>query len=401
MLGLPYLFMKAGWIGGFTVCAIFAGCVWRTSIIMGRELNGDPRPTDFFDDYFNIAPPGSSPSARMTKPLKSFPEMARAHFGTTGTIVLSIILYFELFSCLSIYFVSIGDHLHALYPSISTQQLTLYTAFIVVIPAIFLRTPRLLSYLSLVGTVSTIFIVVAVVASAVLEGNISDGVAKSKGILPDGPGYILWDTSGLPLALGMIGFCFSGHAIVPSLANAMERPQDYEKMIHVTFTIVITACFLVAASGYYMFGAMVDDQITISLEVSSHNPAWAMTLLTWLMILTQFSKFVLTLFPLSLGMEEIFASLIHSEQGMALASAVIKLVYIILAFGVAFYVPSFSFICTLVGLICTMIVSVIFPAAVHIKMFGPKLSFMDKFFDWFLVIGGLFAACVGTIAIIT
>jgi len=26
MLGLPYLFMRAGWIGGFTVCTIFAGC---------------------------------------------------------------------------------------------------------------------------------------------------------------------------------------------------------------------------------------------------------------------------------------------------------------------------------------------------------------------------------------
>lgn len=149
-----------------------------------------------------------------------------------------------------------------------------------------------------------------------------------------------------------------------------------------------------------MFGSMVNDQITISLEGSSNNPTWSMIMLTWLMISTAFSKFVFTLFPLALGTEEIVAPYIHSERVMERASSIIKMIYIFLALLVAIYAPSFSFICSLVGLICTMTVSIMFPAGAHIILFGSKLSKGELFFDWFAVIGGTFALIVGTIATI-
>jgi hypothetical protein len=42
--------------------------------------------------------------------------------GDGGSIFLSSVLYFELFSCLSIFLVSLGDHLHALFPTVSQSR---------------------------------------------------------------------------------------------------------------------------------------------------------------------------------------------------------------------------------------------------------------------------------------
>ena len=103
----------------------------------------------FTDDPFKSpTPPGSKANARMRKPIHSFPDIAREAFGSTGTVLLSLVLYFELFSCLCIFLVTLGDHLHTLYPKISEVQHMVHVAMILAIPTAVLRTPKLLSYLS-------------------------------------------------------------------------------------------------------------------------------------------------------------------------------------------------------------------------------------------------------------
>ena len=104
------------------------------------------------------------------------------------------------------------------------------------------------------------------------------------------------------------------------------------------------------------------------------------------------------MFPLAIGMEELVAPYMTSERMVHVASASIKLGITASAMFVSICVPSFSFLCALVGMICTMSVSVIFPAAAHIKMFCPRLSLMEKFVDTIFVAVGLIMAVVGTIA---
>jgi vesicular inhibitory amino acid transporter len=392
MLGLPYIFKSAGWVGGFFVTLSFSSVAYRTSILLGRELNGDPRPTDVFDDN------AKSPAVRMRKPIRSFPDIAREAFGQGGTIVLSFVLYFELFSCLCIFFVTLGDHLHTLFPMISITKHMIYASFGLAVPTALLRTPRLLSYLSAVGTFATACVVSTVAGSAIYSGDVSETVAQNRGIdMGSTPTHKLWETSGLPLAFGLIAYTFSGHAIIPSIYSSMARPQDYEKMIGFTFAGVTLCCLIVAVSGYYMFGNLVDDQITLSLERYSGPDNIIMKVVTWLMILTAFSKFTLTAFPLALGLEEIVAPVIPNDRVMEFVSSLIKLLLIGSSLAVAIFVPSFSILCSLVGLICTMIVSVIFPAAAHLKMFGSHISLWEKLLDWLFILAGLFMAVIGTI----
>ena len=131
LLALPFAFAQSGYFGGMFAVSSFALLCWKTSILIGRELNGDPRPLSLFvDDFVAKLPSDSVPMTRMRKPIRSFPDIAREAFGNTGAVVLGVILYFELFSCLAIFIVSIGDHMHKLFPTISvTAHMVGFTIF--------------------------------------------------------------------------------------------------------------------------------------------------------------------------------------------------------------------------------------------------------------------------------
>lgn len=189
----------------------------------------------------------------------------------------------------------------------------------------------------------------------------------------------------------------ASHTIVPT-TRSMKRPQDFEKMIDLTYSVVLVSCLLVAISGYYMFGDDVEDQITVSLGQRSTDSSFFMIGLTWLMILTAISKFTLTMFPLALGFEEMLTNILPNDLAMELLDSLVKIALIFSSLAVAVFFPSFSFLCSLVGLICAMIVSVIFPTVAHLKLFGSQLSTLEKAIDWLLISGGSIVAVVGTLA---
>ena len=146
MLGLPFVFKSAGWIGGFFVSVGLGSVTWYTSILIGRQLNGDPRPAAFFDDspYKSTLMPGSSSEARMRPFITSFPQIARESFGDRGNILLSSVLYFELFSCLCIFLVTLGTHLEKLFPTVSKEIHMAIMAGLLTLPTALLRTPSFL-----------------------------------------------------------------------------------------------------------------------------------------------------------------------------------------------------------------------------------------------------------------
>jgi vesicular inhibitory amino acid transporter len=371
---------------------------WKTSILIGRSLNGDPRPLAYFDDYGTSIKPGYPPytaHARMRKKISSFPDIAQEAFGHTGCVILSTVLYFELFSSLCIYIVFMGDHLHKLFPSVAEAFLIVVAGIASIAPMILLDSARLLSYLSMVGTCATVAVVSAVFFAAVFEGDITERVAENMDVDDPGPYHIFWNASGLPLAYGLVAYCFSGHAIVPSIYSSMQNPREFERVVDVTYSVVTASCIIVAVSGYWMFGSLVLDQVTLSLAENS-SALIAMTILTYMMVLTAFSKTTLTMFPLSQGFEDMIAPYLTSDRAMEVAAHSIKMTLLFLAVIVAIFVPSFSFLCALVGMICTMFVSVIFPAAAHLKLFYSNLGRWEILMDWIFIMAGLATAIVGT-----
>ena len=251
----------------------------------------------------------------------------------------------------------------------------------------------------MIGTIATVCVVLAVVTSFLIEGDVTEEIesqANIDSILEKQSHHQLWIGGGLNTAFGLVAYCFSGHAIIPSIYNSMDKPHEFERVVNVTFMIVVAACLTIGLSGYSMFGDFVFDQITLSLNQYS-SAVLAMDILTWLMILTAFSKLTLTMFPLAMGFEEIVAPYISNDSTMLLVSTTIKMILLFGAFAMAIFVPSFSTLCSMVGMICTMIVSVIFPAGAYLRLFWPKLSLVDRIQHCLLVIFGVAMAIVGTV----
>eukprot|EP00977_Amphora_coffeiformis_P030338 scaffold46413_cov237-Amphora_coffeaeformis.AAC.1 len=61
------------------------------------------------------------------------------------------------------------------------------------------------------------------------------------------PTHQKFDASGLMFSLGLVSFCFSGHAIVPAIYTSMKHPQDFESM----GTLKRSSCLVLIFSHSY------------------------------------------------------------------------------------------------------------------------------------------------------
>ncbi len=46
------------------------------------------------------------------------------------------------------------------------------------------------------------------------------------------PGYLL-NWSGIPVSIGLYGFCYSGHAVFPNIYTSLKNRADYDKVLGV------------------------------------------------------------------------------------------------------------------------------------------------------------------------
>lgn len=57
------------------------------------------------------------------------------------------------------------------------------------------------------------------------------GVVDQIGFTHRGP---LIDLKGFPIALGLYGYCFSGHAVFPNIYSSLKNPDHYSSVVFTT-----------------------------------------------------------------------------------------------------------------------------------------------------------------------
>ncbi|PLW06142.1 hypothetical protein PCANC_25176 [Puccinia coronata f. sp. avenae] len=271
LLSEPLAFSAMGWIGG-VLMFIFCGLSTNyTAKILARLMA---------EDRF----------------LLTYNDICYKAFGRSMQYPIAGLFCLELFALSVALMVIFGDSLATIFPSVSADSFKIM-AFCLVLPTVFMPF-QFLSYTSLIGLVSSLTLVGAVVF---------DGLVKE-----DAPGSIFHPakTSLSPshrwgLSAGLMMSGFSGHSVMPSLAREMRNPQDFNRMVDYAYVAAGSMYMIVGLIGYLMFGDDVSQEITQDILRTPGYPKMINQFAIWMVGINPIAKFALCTRPLNVTIEHL------------------------------------------------------------------------------------------------
>ncbi|CAN1335821.1 Amino acid transporter AVT1C [Linum perenne] len=297
ILSTPYAVKEGGWLG-LGVLLVFALLSFYTGLLLRYCLDSQPG-------------------------LETYPDIGQAAFGTTGRIAFA--------ACCVEYIILESDNLSALFPNahlniggleLDPRHLFALLATLAVLPTVWLRDLSILSYISAGGVVATILVVICLFWGGLVE----DVGIHSRGTF--------LNLGTLPVAIGLYGYCYQGHAVFPNIYSSMAKPNQYPSVLVVCF-VTCTAMYVgVGIMGYTMFGEATQSQFTLNM------PAQLLTskIAVWTTVVNPFTKYALTMTPVAMSLEE----LIPANKRSYFLIISIRTLLVISTLVVAISVPFFG-----------------------------------------------------------
>ncbi|XP_039140383.1 amino acid transporter AVT1C [Dioscorea cayenensis subsp. rotundata] len=365
ILSTPYAVKVGGW-AGLSILFIFAGLSYYTGILLKHCLDSEPG-------------------------LETYPDIGQAAFGTKGRFLVSIILYLELYACCVEYIILESDNLSSLFPNahltigsmhISSHVLFAVMTTLIVLPTTWLRDLSLLSYISAGGVIASIL----VVASLFWVGLIDQVGFQNKGDS--------LNLTGIPIAIGLYGYCYSGHAVYPNIYSSLEKKNQFPLVLFTCFVICTVMFAGVAVIGYLMFGETTLSQFTLNMP----QGLVASKLAVWTTVVNPITKYALTLTPMALSFEELIPA---NHMKSHLYPIAVRSTLAFSTLFVALSVPFFGLVMAFIGSLLTMFVTLILPCACFMSIVKGKLTWLEGIFCIFIIIVGVICAGFGTTSAIS
>ncbi|KAH9968916.1 transmembrane amino acid transporter protein-domain-containing protein [Russula dissimulans] len=283
MLSEPLAFSYAGWICGTALIVLYGFITCYTAKYLASIVISDSR-------------------------VHTYADIGKKAFGVRSTPFVNFMFCFETFSVGVILVTLYADSLNAIIPTFSPSTYKLL-GLIILIPSVFLPL-SLLSYASLVGIVSTVFLIGVVVI---------DGLSKfdAPGSLwsPAKTSFCFGSLKQLGLAFGLFMAGFGAHAALPSLARDMAEPHRFNEAMNYSFGFATAVYALIGIVGYLMFGNNVYDEVSQNLlQVPGYNPVLN-KLALWMLVVTPLTKFALATRPINFALEAMYGLDTHTQGG--------------------------------------------------------------------------------------
>ncbi|XP_047172070.1 amino acid transporter AVT1C-like [Vigna umbellata] len=359
ILSTPYAAKEGGWFG-ISVLFLFAIISFYTGLLLRSCLDSDPE-------------------------LETYPDIGQAAFGTTGRIAISIVLYVELYACCIEYIILEGDNLSSLFPNarlnLGAIEMDSHILFAVltaltVLPTVWLRDLRILSYISAGGVIASILVVLCLLWVGV------DNVGfHSKGTT--------LNLATFPVAVGLYGYCYSGHAVFPNIYSSMANKNQFPGVLLACFGICSLLYAGAAVMGYTMFGEAILSQFTLNLP----QELVATKIAVWTTVVNPLTKFALTISPVAMSLEELLPSN-HAKSFLYCFFIRTGLVLSTLVIGLS--VPFFGLVMSLIGSLFTMLVSLILPCVCFLKILRGKVTRLQAAVCVTIITVGVVCSAFGT-----
>ncbi|XP_076911080.1 amino acid transporter AVT1C-like [Bidens hawaiensis] len=360
ILSTPYAVKEGGWIG-LILLFVFGALSFYTGILLRNCLDSQPG-------------------------LETYPDIGQAAFGTRGRLIISIILYVELYACCIEYVILESDNLSSLFPNahinfggsvLSAHYLFAILITIVVLPTVWLRDMSVLSYISVGGVIASLLVAMCLFWVGLVD-KVGFQVETTKA----------FNLSGFPVALGLYGYCYSGHAIFPNIYTSMADRKQFPMVLFASFGICAVLYATVAVMGYLMFGELTESQFTLNLPTD----LIASKVAVWTTVVNPFTKYALTISPVAMSLEE----LIPSKRMNRAYSILIRTGLVISILVVALTIPFFGLVMSLVGSLLTMLVTLILPCVCFLSILKGKITRFQGSLCALIIVVGIMSSIIGT-----
>ncbi|CAL0321293.1 unnamed protein product [Lupinus luteus] len=359
ILSTPYAAQQGGWVG-LSILFIFALISFYTGMLLRSCLDSEPG-------------------------IETYPDIGQAAFGTTGRIVISIVLYVELYACCIEYIILESDNLSSLFPNASlnlggielnSHILFALIATLAVLPTVWLRDLSILSYISAGGVIASILVVLCLFWAGVEEVGF-----QSKGTT--------LNLTTFPVAVGLYGYCYSGHAVFPNIYTSMANPNQFPAVLLTCFGICTLLYAGAAVMGYTMFGEAILSQFTLNMP----HDLVASKIAVWTTVVNPFTKYALTISPVAMSLEE----LIPSDHAKSyLYSIFIRTGLVVSTLIIGLSVPFFGLLMSLIGSLLTMLVTLILPCVCFLRILKGKVTQLQAVLCITIITVGSVSAVFGT-----
>ncbi|KAM0936788.1 putative amino acid transporter, transmembrane domain-containing protein [Dioscorea sansibarensis] len=361
ILSIPYALSQGGWLSLILLLTTATICFY-TGLLLQRCMN-------------------------INSNVKTYPDIGELAFGYKGRLTVAIFMYLELYLVAVEFLILEGDHLEKLFPNIhfniawfkvGGKQVFVLLASLVVLPTTWLRNLSVFSYVSFGGVLASIIVV-----GAVLWTGVVNGVGfHEKGEL------INW--AGVPTAISVYAFCYSGHAVFPTIFTSMKERTMFPMMLFICFTICTLNYLFMAVIGYLMYGDNTQSQITLNLPGNKLTSKIAI----YITLINPFTKYALLIMPIADAIEESFRVSKYKSIGFLL----IRTLTVISTVIVALTVPYFGYVLALTGSFLSSTATMLLPCACYLKIFkdSQRIGFIQLMIIIGIIVIGTSIAVMGT-----
>uniref|UniRef100_A0A803N0K0 Amino acid transporter transmembrane domain-containing protein n=1 Tax=Chenopodium quinoa TaxID=63459 RepID=A0A803N0K0_CHEQI len=352
ILSAPYAVKQGGWLS-LSILLVFAILSFYTGLLLRHCLDSAPG-------------------------LQTYPDIGQAAFGRTGRIVIS--------ACCVEYIILESDNLASIFPNahlnlfgceLGSHLLFALAATLAVLPTCWLRDLSLLSYISVGGVIASVLVVLCLFWV---------GLVDQVGFVGKGSQLNL---STLPVAIGLYGYCYSGHAVFPNIYTSMANRSQYPAFLLTSFMITTLMCAGAAVVGYLMFGESTESQFTLNMP----SNLVASKVAIWTTVVNPFTKYALTMSPVAMCLEELIPS---RHQKSHIYPILIRTALVISTLLVGLTIPFFGLVMALIGSLLTMLVTLILPCACFLSILWEKVTYLQVSACVVIIAVGAVSSAFGT-----